>query len=178
MVSKGEAEDNASDIGQGTIEVFSVNAGKLFIDGRDEGTIEAKETRRFQHQKAGKHRLEVKTPDSETKDVTLESGTVTDISFGQKSPLDPSHSTPAGTFEVESLHGLSGEVRIDGMSIGRLEKDQKLHLENITVGPHRMEIMDLAANQVEIRDFEIKRNQTTYVSVAPAPPTGLTATVQ
>ncbi len=170
VVAKGT--EPATEVGAGIFDVYSGAAGTLFVDGEDRGRIAAGETREFIRQPAGKHHLEVRGAQPEEKDITVESGGIVYTSFGQKSPIDPSGRSPVGSLEVESTHELSGDVFIDDVLVGRLEKNGRLHVENITVGMHKYRI--IAATQVENKDVEIKRSQTSYEIAAP---TGLTATV-
>lgn len=178
VVSKGEATDAAiTEFGAGIIEVHAENGGSLTLDDADSGYIAANETRQFLRQRVGKHRLELKGVVPEVKEVSVDSGGIGYAYFGLKSPIDTSGKIPVGSLVVQSTHDLSGDVSLDSVDVGRVEKNGYLRLDNIIAGVHHYRIV--GQTQSEAKPVEIVAGRVTYVVVAPPnPPTNLTVTVQ
>jgi len=177
VVAKGATDDaTLNEIGAGIIEVHSVNAGSLALDGTESGFIAPDETRQFLRQRAGAHRVELKGAVMDTKEVNVESGGIAYAYFGLKSPIDTTGKLPVGGLEVQSTHDLSGDVYLDNFNVGKLEQNSALLVQKIIVGIHEYRIV--GATQSEVKKAEIRAGQITRVVAAPAPPTGLTATVE
>ena len=163
--------------GFGTIQVYSVSRGTLYIDGKEMGYILPGQTRDFEQQIAGSHNLEIRVgTETEEKKATLSTGGIVDVSFGLKSPIDESGDAPVGTLVVSSTHGLSGEVFLDSFSVGRLEENGALTIHNVTVGHHAYQVVGVA--EIEESPVEIRQNETVYSIPAPSPPTLINITVQ
>jgi len=171
-------EDSGPDASDtGTIEVYSVNSGYLHIDGQPTDWMASGETRQFFRRTAAKHLIQFQGDgkETETKEVTVESGEITLVGFGFKAPIDDTGAVPVGTLRVNSTRGLHGKVYIDNFSVGRLEKNGMLTVDHLTAGLHDLRI--LGVDQTQSLRVEIRPNQTTHVAKRPFPPTGLTATV-
>jgi len=176
VVAKGAMDDaTLNEIEAGIIEVHAVTAGSLTLDGSDSGFIAYDETRQFLRQRAGKHRVELKGDVDETKDVNVENGGIAYAYFGLKSPIDTPGKLPISSFEVQSSHNLSGDVYLDNFNVGKFEQDRALTVEKIIAGIHEYRIV--GSTQSEVKKLKIRAGQTTRVVVPPAPPMGLTATV-
>jgi Caspase domain len=170
----------------GILEVSSSIPGSLTIDGQDMGEIFAGETRQFMQQHLGKRQIqfqprqifrEASIKPSEVAEVTVEVGRIGYAAFGLQSPIDESGRTPVGTLLVQSIHNLSGEVFVDDVVVGQVQKDGELTVANVTAGPHRWRIGTLEEGATGT--FVINPNETTpAVWMPPRPPSGLSASVQ
>jgi len=176
VVAKGATDAaTVNELGAGIIEVHAVNGGSLALDGTESGFIAPDETRQFMRQRAGKHRVELKGGANESKEVNVESGSIAYAYFGLKSPIDSTGKLPVGGLEVQSTHDLSGDVYLDNLNVGKLQQHSALLVQNIIAGIHEYRIVGFT--QSEVKKAEIRAGQITRVVVAPAPPMGLTATV-
>ena len=173
----GEAPTEAA---TGVIEVFSNYRGYLTIDHEEKGGTLGGETRQFLQQKTGTHEVQIRTgpallSQTESIEVTVESGKIAYATFGLKSPLG-SGKTPVGTLVLQSVHEIHGEVSIDGVRVGRLGENGELTVANLTAGPHGWRIA--GAKEGASGPFVIAPHEKTYVVVGtPEPPTGLTIVV-
>jgi hypothetical protein len=159
------------------IHLFSAVFGEIYIDGQDMGYAVAGQTQDFEGQRAGPHNLEIRIgAATEAKQVSVENGSIAYVSFGLKTPIDESGTAPVGTLEVQSTHGLSGEVFIDGVSVGTLVQGGKLTVGKLTAGRH--DYLIRGDKRTETASIDIKPDQTFYTVFKPGPPTNLNFTVQ
>lgn len=170
LVSKGSNLKPVS-VGEGIIEIFSTYGGRLLIDGQEKGILLAKQTRTFERQPVGEHKVEIKGSKIEDKEVVVENGSIAYISFGLRSPIDESGSQPVGKLKVESLEQLSGDVYIDNYKVGVLKENDKIIISNLVVGIRQYCIRGF--NQSVNGEVEIRPDKTTYISVRPLPPMNL-----
>ena len=184
VVPVEKAADQApAESATGIVEVFSGGPGRLSIDSRDMGEMLSGEKRVFLQQSTGKHQVQFKgksgpglTESSEVKEVTVEGGKIAYVNFGLKSPIDPSGKTPVGTLILQSVHELSGEAFVDGLSVGQLQKNGALTVANLIAGPHEWRIG--GPKEGASGPVLIVPNETTYTVAAPppvAPATGMFA---
>jgi hypothetical protein len=173
IVAKG-GEGKTGDVGAGIIEVVSPGGGRIAIDGKDMGYVQAGQTQEFLQQAAGKHQVQVQG--GEPKDVEVESGKIAYVSFGIESPIDKSGKKGVGVLELRSTLQEDGELYIDNFHIGHIEKYGMVVVADLIAGRHQCRID--AATQVAKQDVLIEAGKTARTTVAPLPPTGLKATVQ
>jgi hypothetical protein len=173
LKAKG-AEGEAS--GSGIIEVSGSAGGALFVDGQRKFFLPQRETRQLLQQTPGVHVVELRGQAIETKQVTVESGSIAYATFGVRSPIDESGQAPVGILVLRSSDGLEGDVSIDGYPVGHLDRDRLIRVEHLLVGLRRYSIVGTGITVTG--DVQISANQTLDFSVTPAPPTGLTVTVR
>jgi hypothetical protein len=169
----------------GIVEV--TNSGplaNLSIDGQSMGLITGGEIRRFLQLPAGRHEVQINTPNNPNApavtgsiEVSVEGGKIAYATFGLKSPIDGTGKTPVGTLVLQSAHDLGGEAFIDGFRVGELGTNGQLTVANVTAGPHVWRLDD--PKEGATAPFLIAPNETTYLVLsAPNAPSGLTATTQ
>jgi uncharacterized caspase-like protein len=172
LAAKGEGGGQA-DTGAGIIEVMSTGGGMLSIDSKEMGFIVAGDRKQFFQQAVGIHKVQVQG--DEPKDVTVETGKITYVSFGVRSPIDHSGKVAVGALELVSTLQNPGEVFIDNYQVGRVEKNGKITITDLLVGSHDVRID--GPDESQKRVVNILQGQTTRIIVAPMPPTGLKAIV-
>lgn len=176
-ISSKAGNSDATIQGSGTIEVFSVNPGELYIDGQYKGYIVAGQTLDFKQQDSGLHNVEIKSGTAtQLRQVTLRNGSIGHLYLGIKPPIDESGSVPVGALEVRSASGLVGDVFLDTYPVGRLEENGILTIQNVIAGHHDYQID--GSVQTEGNSVEIKPNEVFHSSARPAPPRGISATVK
>lgn len=174
LAAKGGGEGQAdTGSGSGIIEVMSAAGGMLSIDSKEMGFTVAGDRKQFLQQAVGIHKVQVQG--DELKDVTVESGKITYVSFGVRSPVDHSGKAAVGTLELVSTLQNPGDVFIDEYKVGHVEKNAKITISDLLVGSHDVRIDGPGESQK--RRVDIQQGQTTRIIVAPMAPTGLKAIV-
>jgi hypothetical protein len=171
IVAKGSTT-KPDQAGSGIIEIFSSYRGKLYIDEQEKGYLLAQQTRQFLQQPVGEHKVEIRgSKKDETKNVMVNNGSISYISFGLRSPIDNSGKQPVGILVIESLEQLSGDVFIENYKVGVLKENDKLTITDLIAGMRQYRIVGF--NQSAKGQVEITPGRTTYISVRPAPPMNL-----
>jgi hypothetical protein len=175
IAAKGEGGDVTAVVsaGMGTIEVRPKKSGNFFIDDVNMGYVEQDKMGQFPLQPSGKHKVRV--DDGEPLEVVVFNGDVAHLNIGYSNPLDKSPQAPTGIVVVHSKRKEPGDVFVDGYQVGQTEKEGDYQFPDILEGSHEIRVKFARAATTEIK--YVTRGRTTDV-VVPAPPTGVTATVQ
>lgn len=177
LLAKGE-EVAPTNLGAGIVLVKSATAGLLLLDGENKGSVVPGQTRTLPQISAGRHQIQVQGPGGETKNVTVEGGKPTYVSFGFPFPLDPSAKVPVGSLQFTWDFDKPGEVFIDDYSIHVIQAKAVDSIGGVLVGQHEIRITGADGSETSF-PFRIQQNQiTSFGVIRPAPPTGLTAIVK
>jgi len=175
IAAKGDSDESTPTVnaGMGTIEVRPKKNGNLFIDDVNMGYVEQDKTGQFPLQPSGPHK--VRMDQGGSLEVVVFNGDVTHLNIGYSDPVDSSPQAPTGTVVVHSKRNERGDVFVDGYRVGQTEKVGDYQFPNIVEGSHEVRVKFPRAAVTDIK--YVYRGRTTDINV-PAPPTGLTATVQ
>jgi hypothetical protein len=174
ITAKGEGDESTAAVnaGMGTIEVRPKKGGNLFIDDVNMGYVEQDKTGQFPQQSSGTHKVRV--DDGDPLQVVVFNGDIAHLNIGYSDPVDKLPQAPTGTVVVHSKRNERGDVFVDGYPIGQTEKAGDYQFPNILEGSHEIRVKFARAVTTDIK--YVVRGKTTDI-VVPAPPTGLTVTV-